>query len=522
MPFSTRVRRSGAVATVAALAAAGLVSIAAPASAASISGLHVTKKTANTFTVALNSLGKGWKYKLYASRTRSDIYATNLKKAPYQSSLVSKPTVTLANLPYGNGTYWWRLQAVKSTYHHTSNQATVGLVPPTPTGFTVTTKPAGGTWLTWSERAVSGFQIQQVDAAGASKYYSISSNGHQFTPLGLTNGGVYSFRIRARNVSTYSPWTALQQTVAASSLQSVRVATYNVLKVTADGSSEGGNTIARWSDRGDPAAAAALAVHPDALSVQEASDWVGPTCDGAANQLRTRQVDDLLRRMRNLQAAGDDYQLAATEIRPCLHDNGVAWFRTGDYIIYNNATYEAIGTPGAFKIGLVPGSSTVYRYAAYQLLRNRTSGATFLFVAPHLYVNAGSTGDKARHDETLSMIRQARDYAANNGGVPIVYAGDMNSNELHNPDGPMVATREVSVADANQAAQAHTNAKYNSANGYKRKPMADGLSVDHIFTEPGVGVASWGLYLHLDSSGSFIGTIPSDHNPLYADVSIPF
>jgi endonuclease/exonuclease/phosphatase family metal-dependent hydrolase len=240
-------------------------------------------------------------------------------------------------------------------------------------------------------------------------------------------------------------------------------------------------------------------------------------------QRGTRQADDFLKRLRAKAASSTDYVLSHTEVPPCMKEGNTIWFRTGDYVIYDNAKYRALGQAGAFNVGQIPSSGTAtYRYAAYQLLQHRTSGARFLFVSPHLYVGSGTSADKLRQQETTSMINQARQYAADNGNVPIVYAGDMNSNELHNPDGPEVATRALNVADALLVAKTKVNTKYNSANGYKRKPQADGHSIDHVFTEPGIGVVSWGLYLHLDSTGSFIGTIPSDHNPLYADLTIPF
>ena len=44
--------------------------------------------------------------------------------------------------------------------------------------------------------------------------------------------------------------------------------------------------------------------------------------------------------------------------------------------------------------------------------------------------------------------------------------------------------------------------------------------MDHLYVSPGVGVSTWGQVLDLDG-GKFRGTIPSDHNPVYADLVLP-
>ena len=45
------------------------------------------------------------------------------------------------------------------------------------------------------------------------------------------------------------------------------------------------------------------------------------------------------------------------------------------------------------------------------------------------------------------------------------------------------------------------------------------LPVDHIYAEPGVGIRAWSQVLQL-ADGMFRGVIPSDHNPVLADLTI--
>src|SRR5918998_822351 len=148
------------------------------------------------------------------------------------------------------------------------------------------------------------------------------------------------------------------------------------------------------------------------------------------------------------------------------------------------------------------------RYGTYQVLRHRSSGAAILFVTTHLYTPGGLAGDRLRQEETESLVAQARAYAAAQGGLPIVYAGDFNSHEQHTLDGPAVAMSRARIADGFEVSQIFANRQYNSANQYYRTPPAYADNVDHIFAEPGVGIRAWSQVLQL-SAGQFRGVIPS-------------
>jgi hypothetical protein len=45
--------------------------------------------------------------------------------------------------------------------------------------------------------------------------------------------------------------------------------------------------------------------------------------------------------------------------------------------------------------------------------------------------------------------------------------------------------------------------------------------VDHVYAPPGVAVRRWQMVLDL-TRGRFVGVIPSDHNPVAADVVLPY
>jgi endonuclease/exonuclease/phosphatase (EEP) superfamily protein YafD len=77
------------------------------------------------------------------------------------------------------------------------------------------------------------------------------------------------------------------------------------------------------------------------------------------------------------------------------------------------------------------------------------------------------------------------------------------------------------MSDAHQIAQTVTNGQYDTMNEYERTPLAYGLDIDYVWVPEGVSVSSWGEALRL-SGGRVVGTIASDHNPVYAEVQIPY
>jgi endonuclease/exonuclease/phosphatase family metal-dependent hydrolase len=121
------------------------------------------------------------------------------------------------------------------------------------------------------------------------------------------------------------------------------------------------------------------------------------------------------------------------------------------------------------------------------------------------------------------MYMKARAYAARRNHVPIVFAGDFNSDQgkKHVYNAPSQFMQSKGYHDAFKAARSRSNARYNSANGYHRRPPKHRMRLDYIFTQPGISVQSWRMLLKL-SHGKYAGVIPSDHNPIVATMLIPY
>ena len=507
--FSARYAGPFRVAVISAMMTAliGAVGLVAPPEARAgvpISGVRVESVTSTSFVVKLTSLGSGWSYRLYASTDKSDVYVANLAGAPYRSSLVGVPRMSLAGLRYTTKPIWYRVRAEKGTSRRTSEIFSVGLKPATPSGLAVAVVK-GAISLSWGGGAASGAQVQQATNAtftAGFRTYTITGTGRQLSPVRLIRGTRYWFRVRSRNLSTSSAFTAAVSATATGQGQDVRVMTYNILTLSADGTKAPGGVISPWSQRRVAAAAYINQVKPDLIGIQEGASWTG-----AARG--PRQVDDLV------VALGGAYGLALTETSP----SQPGYFRVGNYVLYKKSTWSPVGNGGRWDLGTIPEGGS--RYGTYQVLRHRTSGATVLFVTTHLYVAGGLEADRLRQQETESLITQSRALAAQHGGLPIVYAGDFNSHEMHALDGPAVAMGRAKVADGFEVSQTFANRQYNSANQYYRTPPAFADNVDHIYAGPGIGMRAWSQVLQL-VDGNFSGVIPSDHNPVVADLTIPY
>lgn len=470
-------------------------------------GVRVTATTHSSFTVGLNKSTNATAYRLYVSRTKSDVYVNNIKTGNTTAGLhvfsSSTPSIQAGGLTYSPNPFYFRVAAVNGANRaFDPNFHDVGLRPATPTSFHVVDR-----YLLWASAAATGFTIQWATDSGFTQNVvtkSIRGLAHQYTPYGLRAGTTYYFRVRAVNQKSVSLWTAPASMAVTTHEQSTLVMTYNLLQSESDGTTEAGHVISNWlPGRRDAAAALIESVDPDVVGINEGRDWIGDPAN------HVRQVDSL----NNAITGGNIYNVAHTE--PLW--NEPLTVRTGDYILYKPSAFYAYSAGGHWNIDK-PGIA-LNRWAVYQPLQSVSTGAKFLFVSTHLIVG-GSTLDQRREDEANKLLDLATAQSNALGGIPIVYAGDFNSNPLpkqHPLDGPGVVMRQAHIADARDVATTRHNEQYDSVNEYSRTPLAFSIFIDYVWAPPGIAVSSWGTALNL-SGGQFVGTIPSDHNPVYATI----
>ena len=465
-------------------------------------GAHALDETSTSFTIGLDPASGAEEYRIYASTTEANIYVTNiLAGSSTHNATSTSPELTISGLTFSSATYYYRIESLAGSSRHFGAIETINLRPDPPTSLSLTASSSEN-HLLWHSGPATGFAIAQGTDPTITNdrvNYVTQGQAHVFSPYGMTAGRTYYFRVAAINGSVKSHYSNLVSATITSHTVGVSVMTYNILEASSDGTPEGGTTVAPWSQRGPAAANLIYGALPDVVAIQEGAAFIGPATD------HVREVDSLS------DTLGYTYTLAQTEIRPGQPHA----FRTGVYILYRNRTLSAVGRGGYWTL---PYS----RYAAYQVLQNKATGAKFLFVSTHLVVGSGATYDAQRQKETEQLISYATSVASA-AHVPIVYAGDYNSDVTasHAFDGPSVAMTAVHAVDGYPTAQSLSNAQYNSSNQYLRTPPASYDSIDHVYTTQGIGVVSWGLLLDL-SGGQFVGTIPSDHNPLLSQLTIPY
>jgi endonuclease/exonuclease/phosphatase family metal-dependent hydrolase len=492
---------------VAALAAAalvlGLAPATLPAAAASFTGgARTLAVTSSSVTVAASTSWGAGKFRILASTTRADLKISRLKNAK-ASSRTTQSVVTLSGLRYTTAPYYYRVQAKKGRKVTYSKVRSVYLRPPTPT-LRVVNGETSGLALVWSGPSASRYVVIQAEdptMTEGRRAVSLDARLREYTPLDLVPGQQYWFQVQAYNGPTASLPSATAAATATAAGVTVRTMTYNLLRAQKDGLVASGNKIAPWSERKLAAAALIRRTDPDILTVQEASDWAGAVKG-------PRMVDDLRSTL-----GTSTWSLARTEVPP----TEAAYFRTGRYILYKTAVFSAVGEGGHWHLGND-------RYAAYQILQHRSTGARVLVLSVHLEFGTYSRAkDVLRQEQTKVLLGKVRSYLANQP-MPVLYLGDFNSHEgskTHSFDGPGTVLRPAHMTDSDEVAPVTVNRTLNSANKYARLAPRGSAHVDHVYVSPGVGVRRFEVVANL-TGGRFVGVIPSDHNPLAVDLVLPY
>lgn len=518
-------RRISLVCLTAALCVAGAVAPSAGARQtyhpAKATHIRVATSTSSTMTVTTAKAAHASKYVLYVSTVRSDLYYANMTRNKHTShrhtATASGPRITVRGLAYTTKTYWYRVRTIngsKSAY--SSDILAGGVRPSTPTSLKATN--VGGISLTWSAGSATGYLIKQATNSSFTtgvRYWRASGSTHQFTPYGIAAGKRYWFAVRSVNNGSSSGYSNHVSGVTSAHEQNLRFMTYNVLSNVHDGSKLAGHTIAPWSRRGPAVAATIKKYSPDVVAVQEAGNWV------KGKAYKARQVDSLKNYL------GSGYALAHTERTyperkrndSYCHDTD-SYCRTYSYILYKKSTVRTVGNGGHF--ALDGGAASAQKFAAYQHLQSRSTGAHFLMVSAHLYPGNTHKLDLRREAETKNLVSKAKSVASH-ANLKIVYGGDFNSSvntEYHNPDGPGLVMRSNHVVDSRLVAQKHYNAYSSVNNTLSTTPRPYPYNtIDYLWATAGISPYSWGVGIRT-KHGKQYGTIPSDHHAVYSTMVI--
>ena len=203
------------------------------------------------------------------------------------------------------------------------------------------------------------------------------------------------------------------------------------------------------------------------------------------------------------------YSLARTETPP----TEAGYMRTGNYILYRRSSVTPVGAGGHFQVK----PTSVSSYTAYQMFRT-TTGAELLFTSSHLFTGNGRSGDDIRMAQTQSLIPQSTAQAGvTRSSTPVTSTATI-------PLQPRL--QRASESDGGRPRrgrpQRHRHAVQQPVQQRQPVPPLSGqgrlrhrLHVRHARCRgPLVGPADE------VSGGKFVGTIPSDHNPVWAWIAV--
>lgn len=336
------------------------------------------------------------------------------------------------------------------------------------------------------------------------KWSSVKTDRPTVTLKGLTPGRTYTYRPRVidssgKGVSPYAASGSTGKTQATTPSPALSVATYNVRKRYSD---------ADWTARRKAVASNITTTKPDVIGLQEAI----PTTYGVNGKKQYADLMDLM---------GDPYAYVTS-------GSG----SSGTQLAYNTDRLSKVksGIKMLYELG------SAERYAVWAILKDKVSDKSFFVVSTHL--EPGSTTAELN----TVRIRQAKEIIDlvedNAGGRPTIIVGDMNTSRTAEPsNGQYEAFTDAGYIDPidndvanwfsgkDAIAEHIVNEEYSSANKLERRALLssypNGTHIDYMYVSRGIRVAVWRQVLKLDTAGSFIGTIPSDHNLMQMTVHLP-
>ena len=301
---------------------------------------------------------------------------------------------------------------------------------------------------------------------------------------------------------------------AAATSSDLRVGTFNVLSVSADATA---GDKQPWTVRRVAVISQILRNRLGVVGLQEAN---ASTIYGARLVDGSNQYLDLLN---GLNRAGGHYALTSTD-RAVSGDSRIA-YDVGLYTLVRQGGY----TYAARTAGKAP------RYLAWAVLRDKTTGMSFLFTTTHL-----DPYDRViRVQQWREMIAQVN---ALKGALPVVITGDFNTTKYSEWGAPMLQAMADNGYPDTIGQRYHTNPSplrplstariwVNSFNDFRRDVKSfsyyttrlsptpkTGNGIDWIFASDSLTVRGVEVVVNMTSAMQLSGTIPSDHNLLRATI----
>lgn len=342
-------------------------------------------------------------------------------------------------------------------------------------------------------------------SAGAMKYQIQVSTNKKFTAgttrnlrrkgtkakvTGLNGGMTYYSRVRGVNGKVKGKWGPKSRTTLSARPTRATVMTYNLCGENKCRTSTSGawflRNVPAWKTRKPLAGSLVRTADPDIIATQESA--------------------------------------TSTAFHTELPGYSRGAYKAARQIYFKSSRYTAVDG------GWMTLNASTKRYATWNLLRDRATGTAFFVVNAHLEPRKGAERDVLRNKQMKKLIKRIGELNAH--GLPVVWAGDWNSNadnanQSKYPggfDAPLRRFTAIGVQNTVTLTDDLTNERLNSANGGVKAPKAHGHHVDGIWVDPTrVAVESWSMladFVEIDGELQYATPFPSDHNPIAARLVI--
>ncbi len=519
-------RRRLVLAVVGAFLGFGLVAAPPESFLTQASAASYAKPSGLSATVSAHAVGLHWKavknapaYRVQFS-TRSDMetFTTKDVVGTYLewTNLDPSPSARSARLK-ASTTYYFRVKVISLTKANLTRYgsklkvktaSSKSMSELAPVSLKASVQGTTSSYLSWKSR---GPGVQYRIRYGTSSKLEVgksklaSSTDSATVLKGLVAGAKYYFKVRVLSttgsyLSNYSKTSSFTVSKTYTS-PAIKVATYNVCSVACDASAH------LWTER-KPAVIATIA--------RQSLDIV------ALQEMDRSLLADLLAGLNT--ASGRAYM---TTDPPSRGGSGTT------KLAYDTNRFDMASGDHGFA-ALTAADSGTQKWAVWAILRDLVSGKKLFVVSDHLV--AGAEWQELRKVQTAEVLAMVE--SKNPDNLPVIIAGDFNSGRDYKPSNyvydlltaagyrePLGNTNNSWAIARTATAEHRVNLDYNTYNNFdtyaRRSKYDNGSAIDYIWHSPKIRVAVSAVAVDVDTTGKFVGLIPSDHNMLTATIHLP-
>ncbi len=434
-----------------------------------------------------------WKRPKSVKKRVAVCVTTSPKKRCARFVRTTKTSVRFSKLKASAGTdYYVRIRSYRGKRSSVTSWRKVNMKVGKGPAARPAARPNAAAAVTWSRATnASSYQLQLSSSPSFRDHLKVADRrGLGANVTGLNGGMTYYARVRGINGPVKGPWGPVAQVRLPATPIRATVATYNLCGENKCRTSDSGAWFLRnvpvWATRKPYAGALMRAAKPEIVAAQEA---------GTKTAFHT-ELPGFTR----------------------------SAYKSSRSIYVKSSRFTALDG------GWMTLDDRNKRFATWNLLRDRGTGTAFYIVNAHLEPYKGAKLDALRNQQTARLIRRMQ--AMNVHGLPIIWAGDWNSNKSNanqsnypgGYDAPKRRFNAIGVVNSVEQAAATENAEFNSANAGVKAPRRSGDHVDAIYVpQAGVRVESWRMLMTLVEGANgpeYATPFPSDHNPLVARLVI--